>query len=443
MTGKVVGEHARREYPGGIFVDRWSGRTDPFLQTTQLLNDSSVSALFEAGFQADDVEVFVDILERDGNGWNLIEVKASTEVKDDHINDIAIQAYVLERAGIPVQRIKHMHVNKDFIYQGEKDYTGLFIQEDVTEQIHHHLSSVAGSIQHLKEVAAGPQPERRIGSHCNTPYACEYIAYCTSQDAEYPIAWLPRGGVAARNLIANGVYDIRDIPYDALNSETHLRVRRVTIAGEAENVPGARAILDALATPRYYLDFETIQFAIPIWTGTKPYQQLPFQWSCHIQENGQPLSHQEFLDTRGDDPRRAFAESVIKACGQSGPIVVYNASFEKRIIRECAEMFPDLSAQLLALNERVFDLLPVVRQHYYHPDMQGSWSIKKVLPCLVPELSYSEVGDVQDGTQAQAAYLDIISGELSSAKKNALITDLREYCKLDTLAMVAIQGRLR
>ncbi len=442
VTGRVVGEHARLAYPGGVLVQRRRPDADPFAQTRALLDDTSIPAIFEAGFQAGDIEVFVDILERRGDRWNLIEVKASAEVKDDHIDDIAIQAFVLGQAGIPVNRVKHMHINKAFVYQGNGDYQGLFIQEDVTERVRNHLWFITGAIDQLKEVITGPQPERHIGSHCNKPYECEYKPYCTSHDAVYPVAWLPNGAQVTTKLIRQGIYDIRDIPYDTLNSETHLRVRRVTIAGEAEYLPGANAILDQLACPRCYLDFECIQFAIPIWQGTRPYQQLPFQWSCHIQHEDGTLQHEEFLDTSGDDPRRRFAESLIAVCGSTGAIMVYNQAFEKRIIRELADRFPDLSGPLLALNERVFDLLPVVRKYYYHPDMKGSWSIKNVLPCLAPELDYAQVGQVQDGTQAQAAYLEIINGSLEKGKRAALIHDLREYCRLDTFAMVRIAEAL-
>ena len=294
------------------------------------------------------------------------------------------------------------------------------------------------TIERFKGVIAGPQPERHIGSHCNKPYTCEYKAWCTQHDAKYPVAWLPNGHVVARKLIDQGIHDIRDIPIEALTSETHQWVRHVTLRGEPELLPDAAETLTALAYPRYYLDFECITFAIPIWKGTRPYQQLPFQWSCHIQEDKETLLHQEFLDASGDDPRRAFAESVIEVCGDVGPIIVYNQSFEKRIIKELAQHFPDLSDRLLALNERVFDLLPIVKKNYYHPDMKGSWSIKSVLPCLVPELHYSDLGEVQDGTQAQVAYLEMISGNLSPYEKDALYKDLKDYCQLDTKAMVTI-----
>jgi hypothetical protein len=223
-----------------------------------------------------------------------------------------------------------------------------------------------------------------------------------------------------------------------LTSETHLKVRRITIKGRAELEPEAAAILKELDYPRYYLDFETISFAIPIWKGTKPNQQQPFQWSCHIQKEDGTVTHKEFLDVTGNDPRRQFAESLINACGIEGPVIVYNQSFEKRIIENLADTYKDLSDRLLAINSRVFDLLPVMKKYYYHPDMKGSWSIKNVLTCLVPELRYSDLGEVQDGLMAQSTYLELIAGKLSAKKRDSLNKDMLEYCKLDTYAMLAI-----
>ena len=182
--------------------------------------------------------------------------------------------------------------------------------------------------------------------------------------------------------------------------------------------------------------------AIPRWDNTRPNQQHPFQWSCHIQHHDGTLAHQDFLDVSGQDPRRPFAESLIAVCGHSGPIIVYNQQFEKGIITRLANAFNDLSDALLALNQRVFDLLPVVKKYYYHPDMKGSWSIKNVLPCLVPDLDYSDLGEVRDGLMAQRAYLDITAGRLTITQKEALCADLRDYCTLDTYAMVAIVDRL-
>jgi hypothetical protein len=441
ITGEVVEEHAEREFSDGITVKRFGG-DDPFEQTQHLLDDSSVETIFQAAFTANDVEVFVDVLQRVGDQWDLIEIKAATSVKDHFIDDVSIQAKTAEQAGLAINRIKLMHVNNQFVYQGDHDYDGLFIQEDITDKVKARWSVVPKNVEDFKQVLAGPEPEVHITGHCKQPYLCEFRQYCETVDTKYPVGLLPRGHRIVPTLLANGITDIRDIPFDMLNSDNHIRVRNVTIEGKAELLPEAGEILKQLDYPRYYLDFESIQFAIPIWEGTQPYQQLPFQWSCHIENENGDLEHEEFLDVSGNDPRQDFAEALVKTCKEDGPIIVYNQAFEKMVIRSLAEEFSDLSSQLLALNERIFDLLPIVQTYYYHPDMRGSWSIKKVLPCLAPDLKYSDLGDVQDGTQAQQSYLDIIRDMRSTDGKAKLTQDLLNYCKLDTLAMVEISKSL-
>ncbi len=442
LTGKVVETHARSCFPHGILVERDTPDTDSLFQTRELIENNSVSCLFEAAFRSDDLLVFVDVLSRNSSGWTLTEIKASTSVKDKHIDDVAIQAVALQRAGIPVTKYELMHINSDFVYSGELDYTALFIQEDITERVESHTPFIEAQLEPFKELIKGPQPERHIGSYCNKPYPCPYKAYCEAQDAEYPVAYLPNGWRIAQQLLAQGVYDIRDIPVDSLTSDIHLWVRRVTQEGVAELKPGAKQILNRLDYPRYYLDFECIQFAIPIWEGTHPFEQLPFQFSCHSQTNTGAIKHEAFLDTTGQDPRRAFAEALLAACGESGPIIVYYQAFERSILTGLIRLFPDLASSLQAIHDRIFDLLPVLKQHYYHPQMKGSWSIKKVLPCLVPELSYASLGSVQEGTQAQAVYLDIITGDLAEQEIKSRRTDLLDYCRLDTLAMVKIVEKI-
>lgn len=183
-----------------------------------------------------------------------------------------------------------------------------------------------------------------------------------------------------------------EVPVGLLN-ESHRRVQKCTLSGKPYfDRRGAMADLQAHKLPAYFIDFETIQFAVPIWKGTRPYQQIPFQFSVQRLSRNGTLVETQFLDLSGDDPSRPFAEALIKACGQRGPVFVYNAAFETRRIKELAQRFPDLSADLLAINERIIDLLPVARARYYHPSQQGSWSIKQVLPALVPNLSYDRLG---------------------------------------------------
>ena len=202
----------------------------------------------------------------------------------------------------------------------------------------------------------------------------------------------------------------------------------------------ARAWTDAIVRclPALFLDFETIQFAVPIWKGTRPYQQIPFQFSLHRLGRNGTLEPQSFLDLSGHDPSKGFAEALISACGERGPVFVYNAGFETARIRELAERFPRLKRSLLAINERVVDLLPVARDRYYHPSQQGSWSIKKVLPVVAPDLSYSDLDGVQDGGMAMKAFMEATANQTAAARKAQIKQQLLDYCALDTLAMVRL-----
>ena len=273
---------------------------------------------------------------------------------------------------------------------------------------------------------------------CNNPYDCPFIEYCDPVTTEYPVECLPHGTRTAIALRNEGVRDIRDIPAGRLSSENHERVRRVTISGQHELEPAARLEMLDLDYPRYYIDFETIMFAIPRWLGSRPYRQIPFQWSCHIEKAPGELSHVEFLDTSGHDPSRAFIESLIEAVGEKGPILVYNAGFENTRLKEMAERFVEHEAAVASIIDRVVDLLPIARKHYYHPDMKGSWSIKNVLPTIAPELDYANLEEVQHGGAAQDAFIEAIHPDTTERRKQAIRNNLIEYCKLDTFAMVKI-----
>lgn len=287
-----------------------------------------------------------------------------------------------------------------------------------------------------------------MGSWCTSPFACPFQDFCTPEDSpEYPLSCLPglRAGSSAQ-LFDEGYTDIRDIPAGRLGNANRERVRRVTVSGRKEWLPGTSAILDALPFPWHFLDFETMQFAVPIWVGTRPYEQLPFQWSCHVLDtpgtNPDAPRHLEFLDLTGHPPMRGFAESLVAASAAAGTIFVYG-HFEAMIIRGLIQRFPDLEAPLQALLDRITDLLPILRDHYYHPQMFGSWSLKSILPCLAPDLSYAELTDVQHGGQAQDAYLEAIAPETTPLRREELRKALVAYCALDTLGLVRVVEVMR
>jgi hypothetical protein len=228
------------------------------------------------------------------------------------------------------------------------------------------------------------------------------------------------------------------VPDNEIN-DRQLRVKTSTLRGETYfDAAGAATSLEDQISPAYFLDFESIQFAVPIWKGTRPYQQLVFQYSLHRVEADGTIHHSEFLDISGEDPREGLVKAMLKDCGDAGPIYVYFEGFEKTRILELAEAFPRHAEGLHALIPRIVDLLPIARNHYYHPIQRGTWSLKAVLPAICPELKYSDLKEVQNGKEAGIAYLEAITTETTPERREILRQHMLEYCKLDTLATVKI-----
>ena len=436
-VGEDVNDVARAQYSDGVLVSYDHGAEAAVEETRRLLKEQPDTPIFEATFKAQDVLVRVDILKPCREGYELIEVKSSTSVKDHYCEDSAVQTWVLECAGIPVKAIYLCHINNQFVYPGNGDYRGLFHYENITEEVRELSREVPQWVHRYREMLSGNEPEIEIGPQCTDPYSCPFIEYCRGEETEYPLRYLPR---ISRQLIdaltAEGIEDIRDIPEGRLSSVTQEWVRRVTITGEPELKPEA-AEVGEYGYPRYYLDFETIQFAVPIWEGTSPYKQLPFQWSCHIELASGELRHEEYLDTSGNSPMRVCAESLLRVVGKEGPIFAYG-SYEKTVLNALIARYPDLAEDLHKLTERLVDLLSIVRKTYYHPDMLGSWSIKNVLPTVAPHLNYGSLGDVQDGSAAGTAYLQIINPETDDVERQRLVRELLAYCEHDTLALVEL-----
>lgn len=294
--------------------------------------------------------------------------------------------------------------------------------------------------------ASMSEPPTSIGEQCNKPHACGFINYCSqnSVTVEYPVSWLPNiKSKALKACIAGGATDMRDVPDHLLNAQ-QLRVKQCTVNQEIYfDAEGAANDLTAYRLPGYFLDFETTMFAIPIWAGTRPYQHIPFQFSLHIVSEVGDLQHQAFLDLSGNDPSRRLAETLVAACGEEGPVFVYSAKFEKGRIKELSERFPDLSIRLHAISDRMVDLLDIATERYYHPSQQGSWSIKKVLPAIAPDLDYGELDGVQNGEMAMTAFKEAIDTDCLPERKAEIEAQLQRYCGLDTLAMVRIWEFLR
>jgi len=445
-AGHTVGEVARSLHAGGVLIESQGNLSEAIRQTVQHLADRQRKPLFEATIQHDGTLVRTDLLLPAKKAWRLVEVKSSTSVKDYHLLDAAIQRFVLEKAGVPVDSVAVQFIDNTFVYPGKGCYhqvkrngevNSLFTQEDVSADIGPLVKKdVSGWIKAARKTLDGKLPP--MTDNCDDPYECPFKAYCHADAPEYPVDCLPRIGVQAAGLRAQGYDDIRDIPAGVLANPVQERVRKLTIFGKAELRPEAAAKLSELGWPRYYLDFETMNFAVPIWKGTRPYQQVPFQWSCHVGHEDGTMIHREFLDLSGDDPSRAFAESLLAAVNKRGPIMVYNQAFEGRIVAELALRCKDLATPLGAVAARFVDLLPITRENYYHPAMKGSWSIKSVLPTIAAELDYAGLEEVQDGGAAQRAFVEAIAPETAASRKKDLKRALLAYCERDTEAMVRL-----
>ena len=445
-TGHEVGELARSLYGPGSLVEHVHDIDTALAETAALLAcGGKRRTLFEPAFRHSDVVVRADVLKPVPGGYDLIEVKASTSVKDYHLTDCAIQAWVIEQAGIPLKHIRLAHLDNTFVYRGDADYHGLLVAEDVTGQVRELVAGVAPWVRRFKKVLRADEPAIATGDQCHDPYPCPFFAHCRAQQPagpKYPLSLLPHGGKLARTLSEAGYLDLRKVPAARLDKPLHQRIHAASISGRAFLDPAAARVLARLGYPRYHLDFETIAFAVPRWAGTRPYQQIPFQWSCHIEQPDGSFNEHAFLDLSGEPPMRAFAESLLATLGRRGPIMVYNQSFEASRVRELATLCPDLALRLRGLIDRMVDLLPITRAHYYHPAMMGSWSLKAVLPTIAPELAYDRLGEVADGGQAQLAYVEAIHPQTSSERRAVLDTALRRYCANDTLALIRLAAVL-
>ena len=422
------------EYRGGSF-------RQALAQTKTLMSSMFQVPIFEATLEHDGVLVREDILlpaDEDGQAsWRMVEVKSSTRLKPEYVQDCAIQVWVHRQSGYPLSGVALAHLDNQFVYPGGGDYAGLLIENDLTEAVFDLLPSVPVWVEQARTAVEGDMPEVPVGAHCTKPNECPFMDFCWPSDSRYPTQGLGGGKKQLGAWISQGYRDLREVPANDINSETQLRIRRITTKGRPELLPGARAFTEQLAWPRFYLDFETVGPAIPVWPGTRPYQSLPFQWSCHIEREGGSMEHREFLDLESIPPMRSLAEALIEALESQGPILMYT-SYERGVIRGLAELFPDLAAALGAIIERLVDLHPVTRENYYHPDMLGSWSIKAVLPTIAPDMDYEKLEGIQEGTAASEAYLEAMALENGATRKEQIRAELLTYCKHDTEAMVRL-----
>jgi len=448
QQGQEVGMLARTLFPGGVEVDCSRGLADAIRTTRELVANREIPAIFEGVFEDGGVLVRVDVLHRRKDGrWRLIEVKSTTDVKDHHLEDVAIQCRVVSRSGVDVASACLAHVNRNYVYQGgDIDVWRFFRIKNLTRRVQRLQPKLTFQLRSEFTVLGMPKAlDVAPGRHCLQPVTCEFYDRCNLPRPDDHIGYLPRIHASAmEELEEMGIESIREIPDDFELSEIQRRAATCVQTGEPwYDSDGLKAQLATLSYPIAYLDFETINPAMPRFAGTHPYQQIPFQWSAHIQQ--QPCAepqHYEFLATNTNDPRREFVTSLFAALPETGSIAVYYQQFEEARLTELAASMPEFAERIRNIQSRLWDLLPIIRNHVYHPAFGGSYSIKSVLPALVPELTYEGM-EVADGQAAGSAWESLVRDGLNGDERKRIEKALRAYCGQDTLAMVRLVDLLR
>lgn len=450
---------ARQRWPGGVLVvpeapetgDRETTTAEPgpgmaVARTAELMADPEVAVIYAAAVQYQNVFCRIDILERaPGGEWDFVAVKAAARLKASYALEVMLQFWTLRSAGLRVRRAGVLLLNRDFVYAGaELDFEALFNYHDLSEKCRSDGSIVEPRVTLLQAMLDQPEaPPAAMGRQCHKPYPCRYLRHCGRELAppEYPLAILPELGESQRRrLLERDIQSIRDIPDDYPLSALQARVRSSALRNEAWLSPQLEQVLERVEWPLRSLDFEAAGFAIPRFAGMRPFDPLPFQFASHTQRAPDAeLVHSGFLATAASDPRPALIDALLEALGATGSILVYS-SYESRMIRLLARQFPFRRAELLALTGRLVDLLAILREHYYHPGFRGSFSIKNVLPVLIPDAGYDRLV-IADGQAAAAGWQRMLTTP-EEAERDRIAEALRAYCWQDSWALPALRNAL-
>ncbi|HPL98090.1 MAG TPA: DUF2779 domain-containing protein [Smithellaceae bacterium] len=437
--GRDVGVLAWELFPGGIEIPYEGLSHREQLDLTREKMNDGLKTIYEATFSHQDVFVKVDILHKGRRGWEIYEVKAGTKLDDVYVDDAALQYYVLTGAGVKVSNVFITHINKDYVRNGALDVQKLFTSEDITTLVKEKQPFVVSQLRKQRRMLNGQLPQIDIGPYCFKPYECDFAGHCWQHIPDDSVFDLRGSGVNAFDLYTKGIIKQKDIPLDILNAKQRQQVVAIIKKQNTIDPKKIRKFLETLSYPLYFLDFETFMSAIPPYDGLEPYQKVPFQYSLHYHhKRGGKLYHTEFLAQPGIDPRKPLLEKLLTDIPEDVCILTYNMTFEKKVLSELAVQFPRHKKKINKWIDNIRDLMVPFRQRdVYFWEFKGSFSIKKVLPALVPQLSYEGL-EIADGGAAMDAYHQMCAAkdkpeELAKIRKNLL-----EYCKLDALAMVHI-----
>jgi predicted RecB family nuclease len=438
QEGIEVQDRARKLYPQGFLV----GGDNPTAAklTQKLLDNKNIKEIFEATFISDNFITKVDILKRENKEWKLIEIKSGTDDNNtEYLDDLAYTTMVVKMAGFDVVGSFLLLVSKDYRLGMSDDK--FFKEYDCSEKIIERVKEFREASEDIaKYFKIDKKSEPDLKFECKN---CSIFEECCGKGIKNHIFELPRiSSTKFCQLKDLGVISIRDIPAGFELTNTQIPVYQAVKNGEPfiDN-KGLKNELNKVKFPVYYLDFETVTTAIPLYENIAPYEQIPTQYSIHrCSSIGEITEHLEYLADPSRDCRRELAESLIRDCGSEGSIFSYS-SFEKTVINGLKKTFPDLDKDLEALTGRIIDLCAIFQKHYYHLDFHGSYSIKGVLPVLVPKMSYEHL-DINDGGMAMTVFAYMVKGRYNREEMMKIRENLLEYCKQDTLAMVRLHERL-
>ena len=452
-NGTEVGELARNLFGDYTNIEFNKDLNIMVAETRKLLKNKP-NIITEASFNYDNNFCSVDILKNNLDGMEIYEVKSSTEVQDIYLDDASYQYFVLSNLGLNVKKVCIVYINNQYIRGKKLEIEKLFNIEDITDIAKSKQDEIRKNIEitnkYMNEQDKNNEPKEDIGMKCLKPYKCEFWEYCT-RNLPRPNVFDIGGGMHNSKKFEKyyeGKISFKDLQNEDLNpkflEQIDFELNNLKPKIEKEAI---KELMDSLKYPLYFIDYETYQLAIPEIEGTRPYQQLPFQYSLHIiKEKGAPIEHKEFL-AEIDDPDyiRHFAESMIKDMPENGSVIIYNKSFEPARNNEIARMYPDLKDEMDRINSNIVDFLePFKQRKYYTKEMHGSASIKAVLPALYPddpELDYHNLPVVHNGEEASEAFLNLKNK--SKKEQKEIRHGLLVYCELDTLAMVKLWERFK
>ena len=444
--GKIVGELAQTLFPNGIVLQRDPA---PDKQAEKSLEAAKLrKPLFEAGFVHKQAYTLADILNPvEKNAWDLIEVKSSSSVKDEHYSDVAFQKYTYEGAGLKIRKCYLMYINNQYVRKGKIEPEKLLATEDVTKQCDELIPEIEQNIIDMLEVIRKKdEPQVKVGPHCDSPYSCLLEGMCWNfLPPKDDVFCLYSGKKKAYELMERGILRITDIKEDIdLSNKQNIQVESHKSGKPHIDKKGIEEFLNGLNYPFYFLDFETINPAIPAYDNSRPFEAIPFQYSLYIiqDKNEKPECH-SYLAPGDKDPRPEILKQLKALLGSSGSVIAYNATFEKTTLRHASEAYPEYQDWVAELEERIADLLVPFRSFfYYHPDQAGSASLKSVLPVMT-NLSYGDM-EINEGAMASIEYSRVTFGKNIDEKEHQRVrAALEKYCDLDTKGMIGILEVLR